>query len=161
MRKLTIAALVAGQIGLAAGPARAADLVESEPPRVGAFGGVNIVLPLDGARRAQRSLRAGLTLAPTVMSHRANGAVRTFIGPGLELGIGADRRVALSLAGTRLDRLGAAQSGGEEQAEEDGGGPSTLGWIGIGVGATVVVLAGAYTWFALEIADCDPGEDCS
>lgn len=160
MRKLTIAALVAGQIGLAAGPARAADLVESEPPQVGAFGGVNVVVPLDGARREQRPVRAGLTLAPTVRSHRASGEVRTRIGPGLELGITGERRVALSLAGTRLDRLGAAQSGGEQE-EEDGGGPSTLGWIGIGVGATVVVLAGAYTWFALEIADCDPGEDCS
>jgi hypothetical protein len=133
MRKSMIAILVAGQ--LAAAPAAAADLVEAESRQVGAFGGIRVSVPLDGARR-ERPVRAGLALAPTVQARSLADGPRSRIGEGLELGLTGDGRARLTLAGTRLDRLGAAQ--GEE--EEDEGGLPTWAWIAGGV--TVALGAG-------------------
>ena len=149
MRILAIAAIVAGQIGVAAAPAHAADLAASEAPRTGAFGGLRVSVPLDGARREQR-IRAGLTLAPTSVARTAGGDLRTRIGEGLALDFAGRRPVTLSLAGTRLDRLGAAQDD-----EQGGGGVPTWLWI---AGGVTVALGGFYLWFEDAMNDCDPGE---
>lgn len=134
MKKPVIAALVAGQLFGFAPPAMAADLAGLQEQRAGAFGGLRLRVPLDGGPR-QRQLRAGFALAPTLQSRAGDGAVRTRIGEGLELGFSPNRAPALTLAGTRIDRLG-APAGRRANV-------STVGWIAIGVGATLVVLTAA------------------
>jgi hypothetical protein len=154
MKKLMIAALVAGQVIPGAAAAQAAELAATEAPRTGAFGGLRVRLPLDG-RPGERRLRAGLTLAPTLTDRAADGALRRRIGEGLELGISGRGPVRLSIAGQDLRRLGAAQ--GEAEDEDEGGGPSTIGWIAIGVGAVLVLTVGAIA-LCMDDSECNPSE---
>jgi hypothetical protein len=112
MRKVTIAALLAGQLA-AAQPALAADFAAtSQEQRMAAFGGFRLRIPLDGAPR-QRQVRAGLTFAPALHSQSGDGAVRMRIGEGVELGYRPGRPLSFSLAGQDLarTRLGAAEEG--------------------------------------------------
>ena len=157
MKKLTIAALVCAQTLAAAQPA-AAQLAAQEQRQMGAFAGVRLRVPLDGPR-ADRGVQAGLTVAPALHSRSADGASRARLGEGLELGIRPNHPLALSLAGTRVDRLGMAPNG----AAPDGrrAGVSTLGWVGIGVGTVVVVGLGVgYLWLE-DAVDCDPDDECN
>lgn len=151
MKKLTIAALLAGQMATAVPPAIAAPL-EDHPSltdqRRGAFIGARLRIPLDGARD-ERRLRAGLTLAPTVRTRNADGAGRLRFGEGLELGVAGREPVRLSLAGRPIDRM--AGPDGERL------GVSTLGWIAIGVGASVVILVSALA-LCMDDSECNPSE---
>jgi len=157
MKRLMMAALLGGQLLGAAQPAMAADLVERDMPQMGAFAGVRLRMPLGD--RAHQRLRAGLTLAPTLHARGSDGALRTRFGEGLELGFAQNRPLELSFAGTRLDRIGVREDGSVPGGRRAG--VSTLGWIAIGVGATIVVAAGAgYLWLE-DALDCDPGDDCS
>ena len=142
MKRLTIAALIAGQVLTAAQPALAAELAETRTHQMGAFGGVRLRVPLDD-HAGRQPVRAGLTLAPTMHGRTPDGASRMRIGEGLELGFTENRPLTLSLAGTPVNRLGAAQDQPESDEDEDeGGGPSTLGWIAIGVGAVAIAFVG-------------------
>jgi len=85
MRKLTIAALITGQILTAAPPVFAADLTASEQPQMGAFGGLRVRVPLGGDPR-ERQVRAGLAIAPTVQGGTIGGERRQRIGEGIEFG---------------------------------------------------------------------------
>jgi hypothetical protein len=154
MKQLMIAAVVLGQVLTAAQPAAAADFVAQEQRQMGGFLGARIRVPL-GGEREKRQVRAGLTLAPTMHLRDINGETRMRLGEGLELGIGPNRPLELSLAGTRIDRIGLAPRGRRA-------GVSTLGWIAIGVGTAIVVTAAAgYLWLE-DALDCDdPGDDCS
>jgi hypothetical protein len=144
MKRLMITALLAGQTAAAASPATAAELSEVRTREMGAFGGVRLRVPLDG-RTGDRQIRAGLAVAPTLQVRDITGASRTRIGEGLELGFNGDDRLRLSLAGEDVSRLGAAQDNENEDEEDDrGGGPSTLGWVAIGVGAVLVTGAGLW-----------------
>jgi len=158
MKRFAIAGLLAAQVMTAAQPVVAADLVERETPQMGAFAGARIRVAL-GDRGHQR-LRAGLTLAPTMRGRSSDGAVHTRFGEGFELGLSPRRPVELSFAGTRLDRFGVAPGGSAPGGPRAG--VSTLGWVAIGLGATVLVAAGAgYLWLE-DALDCDdPGDDCS
>lgn len=151
MKRLTIAALIAAQI-LAAQPAFAAGLAAAEEQRAGAFGGFRLRVPLD-AVRGDRRVRAGLAIAPALRGRTADGETRLLIGEGLELDF-AGRAPRLLVAGLDVRRV-AAQ--GDENEEEDGGGPSTLGWIAIGVGVTAVIIVGAAA-ICLSDSDCIPSE---
>jgi hypothetical protein len=157
MKKFAIVGLLAAQITAAAQPALAADLVAQERPVIGAFAGARLRIPFGD--NAHQRVRAGLTLAPTLHVLGSDGVARTRFGEGLELGIAPRRPLELSFAGTRLDRLGVAP--GRTGPEGRRAGVSTLGWVAIGVGATVLVVAGAgYLWLE-DALDCDPGDDCS
>lgn len=149
MKKLTAAALVATQIGSAAAPAQAAEIIASDPPRshqTGAFVGARLRLPLDGERRQPR---ATLTAAPTLRSVRPNGESRLRIGQGLEFGVDG-RELRFDLAGRPLSRLaqGSEAPGGRHNNV------STAGWVAIGVG---LVVASVLTLYVL----CGTGEICS
>ncbi|MGZ8350105.1 MAG: hypothetical protein ACXWU2_08750 [Allosphingosinicella sp.] len=139
MKKLTIAALLTAH--LAAGPATAAELITSETPRVGAFGGLRVTVPLDRAH-SERPVRAGLALAPTVQVRGAAGEPRTRVGEGVEFSLAAGRPTTVTVAGTRLDRLAAAQN--EDDADE--GGIPTWGWIAGGVALLGLALFGINEW---------------
>jgi len=155
MKKLMIAMLLAGQLSAAAAPAAAAELDRHAAPQMGAFGGLRVRLPLDGNVRQQR-LRAGLTLAPTLHSRSSNGATRTRIGEGLELGLTQGERPRLSLAGTPVSQIARGPVGPDGRRL----GASTAGGVAIAVGAAVVVLGIGYLLFS-EWIDCDEDEECS
>ena len=148
MKKLAIGALVAAQLLGVVRPAAAADLFERDRPQIGAFAGARLRIPLGGGREEQR-LRAGLTLAPTMHSRAAGGGMQLRIGEGLDLGVTGREPVRLSLAGTPVNRLGQSGTGPDGRRL----GVSTLGWIAIGVGATLVVVAGAAALVADHILD--------
>ncbi len=149
MKKLTIAALLAAQLLTASQPALAAHLTDAEAQRMGAFAGLRVRLPLDGAADA-RQIRAGLTLAPTLQSQSRSGEIRTRFGEGLELGIAGDRPIRLSLAGTPVSQLAQGPAGPEGQRA----GVSTVAWVAIGVG---VVAVSVFALYGL----CGSGEICS
>jgi hypothetical protein len=117
MKKLMIAALLLS----ATQPAFAADFAGTETQQMGAFGGLSLRIPLDGRGR-DRQVRAGLAFAPMLQSRAQDGAIRTRIGDGLELGVSG----RLSLAGRDVRRL-AARDG------EDDGGIPTGAWIAGGL----------------------------
>jgi hypothetical protein len=152
-----IAALLGSQVLAAAQPAVAAELTQTQPPRMGAFAGFSLRVPLDGIRR--QPVRAGLAIAPTMTSAGADGAVRTRIGDGIELGVAGRQPLRLTIAGQDVRRLGAAQDSGGE-TEEEHHGPSTLGWVAIGAGAFLVVAAGASYLVMEDILDCGYEEEC-
>src|SRR4051794_8809155 len=104
MNRLVIAGLLAAAMASAAQPASAADLGGRETPRMDAFAGVRVRMPLGNS--ARQPVRAELTLAPMLHLQGGDGAVRTRFGRGFELGLAHNRSLQLSLAGTRLDRLG-------------------------------------------------------
>src|SRR3954467_8359811 len=101
MKMFVIAGLLAASVASAAQAASAAELVGAETPRLGAFAGARLRLPL--GERARQRVHAELTLAPILQLRGADGAVRQRFGRGLELGVAQDRPLELSLAGTRLD----------------------------------------------------------
>jgi len=149
MKKLTIVALIAAQLGAVAAPARAAEIVSSDPPRshrTGAFIGARLHLPFDGRRHPPR---AALAAAPTQHSVLPNGERRLRIGRGVEVGLdGPDVRLEIGgRPASRLVRGGDAPDGSRTNV-------STVGWIAIGVG---VVAATVFALYAL----CGSGEICS
>lgn len=143
MKKLMIAALVAAQAVTAVQPAIAADAAEIRDIRPGAFAGLRVRVPLDGAAR-DRQVRAGLTVAPALQTLTADGTARTRIGEGVELGISPSGPAAVTLAGTRIDRLGAPDG---RRANL-----STWEWVGIAVGTLVTLTILAAVAFD-EISD--------
>jgi len=155
MKKPTIAVLLAGQVLAAAQPAMATDFTSAQEQRAGAFAGFRLRMPFDGPQR--RQVRAGFALAPTLGTRGMNGESRLRIGEGLELGITGRQPVRLLIAGQDVRRLGAAQRTDGQEGERRGGGPSTLGWIAIGVGTAVVVVIGAAALCVAD-SDCIPSE---
>jgi len=139
MKKLMIAALVAGQVLTAAQPAFAADFARAEDQRAGAFGGLRLRIPLDGGPR-ERQIRAGLTLSPTLHSQAGDGATRLRIGEGLEFGYRSNRPLSFSLAGHDLNgrRFGAAQ----DADQDNGRGGLSTGEILLIAGGIIVVTVG-------------------
>jgi len=152
VKKLMIATLVSAQLGCVASPAMAAELGSAQDQRPGAFGGLRLRLPLDGPRRNQR-LRAGLTLAPTLRIQDADGASRLRFGEGLEFGISGREPARLSLGGVPVNQLARGPAGPDGRRM----GVSTLGWIGIGVGAAVIIVVGAAA-LCVSDHDCLPSE---
>ena len=137
MKKLTIAALLAGQVLASAQPAFAADFVADRETRAGTFAGFSLRLPLGGDPGVRR-LRAGLTVAPTIHSRTGDGAIRMQLGEGLEFGYRSGRPISFSIADRDLRprRLAAAE-------DNDGRhhGLST-GEILLIAGGVIVVTAG-------------------
>lgn len=147
MKKLLIAALVATQVMATATPALAQSHAPVRETETGAFGGVRVRIPLGGP--AREPIRAGLAFAPVSRTDHQDGRVRTRIGEGLEFGVVGREPAQLSLAGTPVNRLAPRGAGPDGQRL----GVSTLGWIAIGVGATVVI-------FLTATAICFSDSDC-
>ena len=152
MRSAMLSLLLAAQLTLPA-PGLAAGAGHGEQAEFGAFGGVQVRVPLGGARAEAPKLSLGL--APAARSRRFDGAGQTRIGEGLQLSLQPNRPAELSLAGTRVDRLGLSPSGPTREGPRAG--ISTLGWVGIGVGVLVVAAGGFAIWLD-EAMECDPGE---
>jgi hypothetical protein len=145
MKKLTIGALVAAQLASVA-PAGAAQLLDSagaSSTRVGGFAGARLRISLDPKPRER--VRAGLTIAPTSLSLRADGATRFRTGEGVEYGVSDLSKPELSLSGRRVSEL--VQSGRGPGGERRN--LSTTGLVAIGVG---VVLVGAGLLYAHELS---------
>jgi hypothetical protein len=155
MKRLMIAALLAGQLSMAAQSAAAAELGDARlqdmgrSQQIGTFAGLRMRVALGDDGDRQR-LRAGLALAPTVQSAAPRGEVRTRFGEGLELGIVGDSPVRLSLAGTPVSQLAQGPRGPDGQRA----GVSTIGWVAIGVGVAAITLFALYGL-------CGSGEICN
>jgi hypothetical protein len=139
MKKFALLGFVAAQI--MAQPAAAAALEETATVERGTFAGARIRLSLGGGQ-ADRKIRAGLTLAPTLRSQTISGETRMRFGEGVELGFAGDRPLALSLAGRPVARL---QPGGTRSEDDGRLGVSTMGYVAIGVG--VAALVGAFVLY--------------
>jgi hypothetical protein len=152
MKSKIAALLIAGQLVLAAQPALAAELIDdrAESARRGAFAGARIRVPLG---ETKEKAHAGLALTTTLHSTRT---AQTRFAPGVELGVAGDETLRLSLAGKPVSQL----VPGGQGPDGDKKGVSTLGWVGIGVGALVVVGLGGLLWLN-ERLDCDEDEECS
>jgi hypothetical protein len=147
MKKLLMAVLVAGQTSGAAAPAFGQSYAPVRETGAGTFGGLRVRIPFGGG--AREPVRAGFAFAPTTRTDYQDGRVRTRIGEGLEFGINGRGPMQFSLAGTPVDRLTQGRAGPDGQRS----GISTLGWVAIGVGATVVVVLGAAALAADHILD--------
>ena len=151
MKKFLIAALISGQFLGAAAPAFAQSFAPLRETETGTFGGVRVRIPFGGA--AREPMRAGLTFAPTTRADYQDGRVRTRIGEGLEFGVVGREPLQFSLAGTPVNRLVQGRSGPDGRRM----GVSTIGWIAIGVGASLVILVAA-TAICASDSDCLPSE---
>lgn len=147
MKKLMIAALIAGQIAV---PAQAADLVDTrgiEGTRQGAFAGARIRVSLDAEPRER--VRAGVTLAPTRHDLRGDGSARLRIGEGLEFGYSDRRAPGLSLAGRPVAEIVQGANG----PDGDRRNVSTVGYVAIGVGVVLVAVVGYGLWLNHELSN--------
>ena len=151
MKKLTIAALLAGQLLGSALPAFAQNAAPLRDTEVGTFSGVRLRIPFGGA--AREPVRAGFAFSPTTRTAFQDGTVRTRIGEGVEFGIVGREPLQFSLAGTPVNRLAHGRAGPDGRRM----GVSTLGWVGIGAGTVVVLVGGFYVWL-MEESKCGPGE---
>ena len=147
MRKLVIAALLAGQFPFGVQAAAATGPAGAHEPRMGAFGGLRVRIPLDGDVR-QRQVRAGLAVAPTLQTRSLQGESRTGIAEGIELSFRAGGPGSLSIGGTPVSQLAQGREGPDGRRL----GLSPLGWVAIGAGAVAVGVA---AWFYFTLADDD------
>ena len=151
MKKLLAAVLIASQVLGTAAPAFAQGYAPVRETQAGTFGGVRVRIPFGGA--AREPMRAGLAFAPTARTEHQDGRVRTRIGEGLEFGIVGREPLQFSLAGTPVSRLVQGRAGPDGRRM----GVSTIGWIAIGVGASLVILVAA-TAICASDHDCLPSE---
>jgi hypothetical protein len=152
MKKLLIASLLSAPVLTNAAPAMAQEFSASREIQTGGFAGARVRIPFGGSARRE-PIRAGLAFAPTVRVDHSDGRSRTRIGEGLEFGINGNEPVGLSLAGTPVSQLVQGRRGPDGQRL----GVSTVGWIAIGAGAVLVLVAGFYVWL-IEESKCGPGE---
>jgi hypothetical protein len=151
MKKLLAAALIASQVLGTTAPAFAQGYAPARETEAGTFGGVRVRIPFGGGAREE--IRAGLAFAPTARTDYQDGRVRTRIGEGLEFGVVGRQPLQFSLAGTPVARLGQGRAGPEGRRL----GVSTIGWIAIGIGASLVILVAA-TAICASDHDCLPSE---
>ena len=109
MKKLLIAALVAGQVLTTAAPAFAQNYAPVRETETGMFSGVRLRVPFGGA--AREPVRAGLAFAPTTRTEHQDGRVRTRVGEGLEFGMVGREPMQFSVAGTPVNRLAQGRTG--------------------------------------------------
>ena len=151
MKKLLAAALIASQVLGTTAPAFAQGYAPARETEAGTFGGVRVRIPFGGGAREE--IRAGLAFAPTARTDYQDGRVRTRIGEGLEFGVVGRQPLQFSLAGTPVNRLAQGRAGPEGRRL----GVSTIGWIAIGIGASLVILVAA-TAICASDHDCLPSE---
>ena len=151
MKKLLAVALIASQVLGTTAPAFAQGYAPARETEAGTFGGVRVRIPFGGGAREE--IRAGLAFAPTARTDYQDGRVRTRIGEGLEFGVVGRQPLQFSLAGTPVNRLAQGRAGPEGRRL----GVSTIGWIAIGIGASLVILVAA-TAICASDHDCLPSE---
>jgi len=144
---------------LLATPLQARDWADQTTGRhTGAFAGAQLHVAFGGKTNARP--RASLGVAPA-FSRASTHGVHTTIGEGLALSLAARSKPQVTLAGVRADRaFGLTTANGSASGRKQG--ISTLGWVGIGVGAVLVAgVVGVALW-ADHISDCEERENgCS
>jgi hypothetical protein len=122
----------------------------------------SVAIKLDNMRvvrdrdRVRISLSAGPALSTQERSVTTGRALGININPGYT--------TTVTLAGTPVARfnakLGAAEDANEKAENKGKKGPSTLGWVGIGVG-TVVAVLGVATLVVLNTCNDSWGQACT
>ena len=141
-----------GHLLASSAPATAAsfDQVERADVQGGAFAGARLRVPLGGAVRPRPQL--ALTFAPMLRSAHADGRVRMRFGEGLGFGIVGRSSMHLPLGG----RASNITKQGGVIGKDNAAGVSTLGWVGIGAGALVLVYTVAYFTATSRFDEDDP-----
>lgn len=146
MKKLLIACLLTTQA--LAIPSVSAATFDDQPTTVatshGTFAGLRFNIPLGGD---EPEPRIGLAVAPMQQSEASDGSRGLRFSQGLEFGLASDGQPDFRLAGRPISKMGVA----EEQDDEDGG-ISTLGIIGIVAGGLLVVSGIGLAVLAHEIS---------
>jgi hypothetical protein len=153
MKKLTIAALLAGQLLAAAQPVSAAPLDDDRASfgeqRRGAFIGARFRVPFGGENSGRP--RAALSLTSVDHGRQMDGQTRTRFAEGIELGVSPNRPLTLSIGGASFaGRLAAAQ--GEEQQPTDNRGRQGRTGRTILKGLAVAAIIGAAVIGGLYLA---------
>ena len=151
MKRFVTVAVIATQLAV---PAAAAPLDASQgaDSRMGAFFGARLRISLDAQPRER--IHAGVGVAPTLRMTGIDGARRSRIGEGLELGLSESGASGLAFAGQPISQLVEQGQGPQSQRRN----VSTAGAIAIGVGvvaASVVVLY----WLCGSGAICSTDDD--
>ncbi|HEV7659571.1 MAG TPA: hypothetical protein VGO55_06965 [Allosphingosinicella sp.] len=163
MKKLTIAALLAAQLLGAMQPLAAApldnDRIGTGEQYRGTFIGARFRVPFGGENAGRP--RAALSLTSVEHGRQADGRVRTRFAEGIELGMSANRPLALSIGGVSFARRLAAAQGDEPQPtdnrrRQERTGRTILKGIAVVAIVGVAVVGGLY--LALTVA-CD-GNRC-
>ena len=147
MKRLVILAVMAAQVPV---PAAAAslDVSPGADRRMGAFLGARLRISLDAQPRER--VHAAVGLAPTLQMRGMDGARRSRIGEGLELGVSESGTSGLAFAGQPISRL--VKRGGEPEGQRRN--VSTAGAIAIGVGVVAASVVALY-WL------CGSGTICN
>lgn len=141
MKTLTIASLVAAQLVAAPVPAVAASFqnANAATTQAGTFAGMRVRLAL--GRSAPARPRVSLGVAPLLRSQAADGAAGLRFGEGVSLGFSPGQTARLTFAGRPLGHFAPTRA---EIDKTNASGVSTLGWVAIGVGATALLVLGAF-----------------
>lgn len=160
--KQFVAAALLPAIALAA-TAQAADDpgLRLAPPATGVHRSMaveaRISIALGGKpRHAGKRIVLGIAAGPSLVAARAGSAtgVERRVAGLVRMEFKPGRTVAFSLAGQPLlAQKAAAHAHADEQEQKDGKGPSTLGWVAIGVGAVLVLGAGAVYIAAINVEE--------
>lgn len=122
----------------------------------------SVAIKLDDKRvlRDRDRVRISLAAGPAVSTQ--DRLVST--GRALGISINPGYSTTVTLAGTSVahfkTKLGAAEDANEKAEKKDKKGPSTLGWVGIGVG-TVVAVLGVATLVILNTCNDTWGQACT
>ncbi|MBV8687800.1 MAG: hypothetical protein JOZ90_05745 [Alphaproteobacteria bacterium] len=158
MRKVMIAALIAGQAATVAPAAGAAELGREEVvtgQQRGTFAGARLRVPFGGSEAGRP--RAALAFTPIDRTRLSGGGERLRLGEGVELGLKAGEPVKLRLGGaTMAERLNAIPASDAERKQRKTG---KLILKGAAITALVgaAVIGGLYLFFSVA---CD-GNRCS
>ena len=138
MKVFLIPALVLAQLPLT--PAGAASIDDApaagQQQQMGTFTGARLRVPFGGEKAGQAQI--GLGIAGVARSRALDGRSEMRFAEAAELGF-SGRRLALSVGGKPVSRLGAQDSDNQDQAEEKDG-LST--WAIVGIVAGGVLIAG-------------------
>ena len=148
MKLVLIASLVLAQLPLASATAATIENHGASQQQVGAFAGARLRIAVGGEKAGKPTIGLGIT--GLAQSRSSDGAVRTRLSEGVQFGYSADRKLGLTVAGQPLD---ARRPSLQDKGEDDDDGISTLGWIGIGVGAALVVAGVGLALWADAISD--------
>lgn len=141
MKSAIISVLIASQIAVAATPATAASIEDSQMAgqrNIGGFAGARIRMPLGSS---EKKPHIGLALTST----QRNGPTGTLrFSQGFEMGVSGEGKAGFSIAGQQLGaKPPAFVSRPGEAPKGQKAGVSTMGWVLIGVGTLAVLAVGA------------------
>ncbi len=117
----------------------------------GTFAGARLRIALGGSKVRPKP-QLNLTLAPMVRMQALDGRTRMRFGEGVSFALNGNGPARLALAGRPLSGFAPQKAAIDKTGAA---GVSTLGWVGIGAGALLVVGVVYYAVLTSECYECD------